>query len=76
MRCPRCHHKLAWNANYTALQCTNTTNCGINISPMGLKKASRLVYEEMEEEIMQKFSNLKMPDFVSVEQNLTKMKGD
>ena len=72
LRCPICQHKLKWNANFTMLGCQNS-NCHYQISPMNLRKHMDLEYDEMENEVLATFNEMKMPSLTKIEQLMTKI---
>lgn len=72
MRCPKCHHQLRWNSTFTSLTCT-AVNCGLTITPTQLRSRMKKDYENLEEELMSSFNDIKMPNLVTIERELAKM---
>ena len=71
-RCPKCHHKIGWNRNYTGLVCTNSSGCGFHIAPMDLKRQMKSTIEEMENRMMGELNSLKTPNLNSIESVINK----
>ena len=71
-RCPKCHHELKWNSNFTSLMCTNSS-CNIQLTPTQLRRMMNLNLEKLEDEITSAFTNLKMPNLTSIEQEIQKI---
>ena len=72
LRCPKCHHELKWNGNFTALCCTNS-QCLIQLTPTQVRHRMNLDLEKIEDEIISSFNNLKMPDLTRIEREVKKI---
>ena len=72
MRCPKCHHPMAWNSAFTGLGCTSAS-CHYQCTPTQFLRHIKLDYEEVENQIIGSFANLQMPNLAKIEQAITKM---
>lgn len=73
LRCPKCHHKLEWNLNFTALGCSNS-QCKFTATPMQIRRLMKLDYEDMENALTTKLMGIEMPNLAKIEQALSAMK--
>lgn len=73
MRCPRCHHRLEWNMNFTTLQCSNSA-CKFSATPMQLRRQMNLDFEDFENSLTSKLMDIEMPDLASIEKALGTLK--
>ena len=75
-RCPKCSHRLKWNSTFTALGCSNSS-CTFQATPMQIRRRMDLSYEDLENQLIAQFNDLKMPNLTRIESELGKiqMKG-
>ena len=71
-RCPKCSHKLKWNATFTSIGCSNSS-CNFSVTPMQLRRRMDRSYEELENQIIAQFNDLKMPNLARIEQEISKI---
>lgn len=71
-RCPKCHHELKWNGNFTMLGCTNS-GCMLQITPMQLRHRMNLDMEDLENSLIAQFSEIKTPNLAKIEKEILKI---